>query len=591
MKKKAFPWRIISLAILFFVFFIVVLARLFYWQVLASEKLTKLAKNQYLSQKEILPSRGEIFAVDNFPLVTNKKAYLLYSSLPHLEEPLDKLAASLAPFLINEEEIKATVSASGKKKTKEEVRKEEIATKKEFLSERLNSQDLNWVILQHTISEEAKEKIENLNFKGLGFEDEPRRFYPEASMAAHLLGFVGKNEVGSDTGYFGLEGFYDIELKGRGGLVMQETDTVDDPILIGSFSNEEKKDGQSLVLHLDRSVQLIVEEKLRKAVEKYKAKSGSVVMMDAKTGGIIALAVYPSFDPREYFEFDKYLFRNSLISDAYEPGSTFKIFVMAAALDQEVLKPETKCDICQGPLKIDKYEIKTWDEKYHPDSTMTEVIQNSDNLGMVFVSRKLGLDNLWQALKDFGFGEETRIDLEGEIPCFLKAKEKWNEVDSAVAAFGQGIAVSGIQMVRACGALANEGKLMEPHVVKEIISGEKRIQIKPKIVRQVIKPKTAKLITEIMVQAVEKGETKYLKLPGYKVAGKTGTAQIPVAGHYDKEKTIASFIGFAPADKPRFVMLVKLREPEASPWGSETAAPLFFSIAKEILVYYGIQPE
>jgi len=591
MKERSFSWRIASLLIIFVTFFFIVIARLFYWQVLASESLSKLAKNQYHSQKEIIPARGEIFSLDNFPLVTNKKAYLLYTSLADLEEPFEQTAASLAPFLVAEKELKATVSASGKKKSREQVKKEKIKSKEEFLLEKFNLKDLDWVILQHKVSEEVKQKIENLNLKGLGFDEEPARFYPEASMAAHLLGFVGKNEVGKDTGYFGLEGFYDIELKGRRGLLIQETDAANEPILIGSFSNEEKKDGQNLILYLDRSIQFMLEEKLKTAVEKYKAKSGSVIIMDPNSGGIIALANYPSFDPRKYFDFDKDLFKNSVISDSYEPGSTFKIFVMAAAIDKETVKPETKCDICDKPFKIDKYEIKTWDEKYHPDSTMTEVIQNSDNIGMVFVANKLGLNDFWQYLQNFGFGQETKIDLQGETPCFLKAKRKWSEVDLTTAAFGQGIAVTGIQMVRAAAAIANQGKLMEPHVVKEIVSGKERIEIKPKVIREVIKPKTAAIIRDMMVQAVEKGEASYLKLPGYKVAGKTGTAQIPVAGHYDKEKTIASFIGFAPADKPKFVMLVKLREPKTSPWVSETAAPLFFSITKELLTYYGIQPD
>ena len=599
MKKTPFNWRIAVLLIIFIILFIVIICRLFYWQVLASEKLIKLAQSQYYSQREILASRGEIFASDKFPLVTNQKAYLLFASLSELKEPIDKLVSVLAPLFIFEEDIKATDSgeksarggSTSGRKTKGEITKERIMEKEENLLETLSLKDLNWVILQHKVSEEVKEKITGLNLEGLGFEEEPIRFYPEASMAAQLLGFVGKNETGQNTGYFGLEGFYDMELKGRRGLITQETDVADRPILIGSFSNEKKKDGQSLILYFDRSIQFIVEKKLKKAVEKYKAKSGSVVIIDSQTGGVISMAIFPSFDQREYYKYDKSLFKNSIISDSYEPGSTFKIFVMAAAIDKEVVKPETKCDICEKPLKMDKYEIKTWNDEYYPDSTMTEVIEHSDNLGMVFVSQKLGIDGFYEYLGKFGFGERTGIDLQGETPCFLKHKKKWSEIDLATASFGQGIATTGIQMVRAAAVIANGGNLMDIHVVKEIISGNERIEIKPKITRGVIKPKTAKLIKKMMVQAVEKGEAKYLKIPGYKIAGKTGTAQIPVAGHYDEEKTIASFIGFAPADKPKFVMLVKLREPKTSPWGSETAAPLFFSIAKDLFTYYGIQPD
>ncbi|PIS09157.1 hypothetical protein COT75_02760 [Candidatus Beckwithbacteria bacterium CG10_big_fil_rev_8_21_14_0_10_34_10] len=583
MKKPPFFWRLQSLKIIFILLFIAIISRLFYWQVLARESLANLAKNQYYSEKEIQSKRGEILASDNFPLASNKTAYLLFTSLREINKPVKEIALKLAPFTFFEEEA----SQEGKKKP---LKKDLIKKEEENLLEKLQLDNLSWVILKHKILKEDKEKIEDLKLKGLGFEEEQIRYYPEASMAAHLLGFLGKNEAGQDTGYFGLEGYYDNELRGRQGLLTQETDAANKPILIGSFFSQEKKDGQNLVLHLNRSIQFMVEEKLEKAVEKYGAKSGSVMIMDPWTGGVIALANYPSFDPKKYYLFDKDKFINDLISDSYEPGSTFKIFVMAAALDKEVVKSNTKCDICDKPLKIDKYEIKTWDEKYHPDSTMDKVIQNSDNLGMVFVSRKLGLDDFFQYLTDFGFGSLTEIDLQGETEALLKDKSFWNNVDLATASFGQGLAVSGTQLLRATGAIANGGKLMKPQVVKEIISSGERIKIEPEVLREVIKPKTAKIITEMMVQAVEKGETKWLKIKGYQVAGKTGTAQIPVAGHYDTEKTIASFVGFAPAKEPKFVMLVKLREPSSSPWGSETAAPLFFSITKELLLYYGIPP-
>lgn len=589
MKKKHPSWRALSLAVIFVLLFCLVALRLFYWQVLAGERLNDLAKGQYHFQKEIPALRGEILAADGSPLITNQKAYLLYSSLPNLNQPAEKIASLLAPFLVSETD--SETSFSGDLKIDQTIKKEKVKEEQKDLVAKLELNDMVWIALQHRLPEEVKQKIESLDLKGIGFEEEAVRFYPEASMAAHLLGFVGKDEEGKDIGYSGLEGFYDIELKGRPGLMSLEKDALNEPILIGSFFSQERKDGQSLILHLDRTVQFIVERKLKEAVEKYKAKSGSVVIMNPENGGVVALADYPSFDPKKYYQYDKSLFKNSVISDAYEPGSTFKIFVMAAAIDNKAVKPETKCDICDKPFKIDKYEIKTWDEKYYPNSNMSEVIQHSDNLGMVFTARKLGFEDFWNYLNNFGFGEQTKIDLQGEISASLRQREKWSEVDLVTAAFGQGIATTGIQMIRACAAVANGGKLLEPHVVEKIISGEKTIDIKPKVIRQVIQPKTAKIITEMMVQAVEEGEAKYLKIPGFKIAGKTGTSQIPVAGHYDEEKTIASFIGFAPASKPKFVMLVKLREPGTSPWGSETAAPLFFSISRELLIYYGVQPD
>jgi cell division protein FtsI/penicillin-binding protein 2 len=566
--------------------FIVVAVRLFYWQVIASGKLSALAKKQYHSQEEISAERGEILASDEFPLAANQKVYLLFTDLEKFKDEAGKIAKKLAPLLVTDDQLVASESAEKKKEKEQLIKQKEID-----LEDSLTNEELDWVALQHKINKDIKEKIEAMEIEGLGFEEEWLRFYPEASMAAGLIGFVGKNEQGKDTGYFGLEGFYDIELKGRGGLLTQQIDAARLPILIGSFTNLEKRDGQDLVLYLDRAVQFIVEDKLREAVEKHDAKSGEVVVLDPQTGGVLAMASYPSFDPNKYYQCEKEIFRNPIVSDAYEPGSTFKIFVMASALDSDAVKEDTKCDICTGPLKIDKYEIKTWNEKYYPDSNMTDVIVHSDNIGMVFVSRKLDRAKFLDYLHNFGFGKKTQIDLQGENPCSLKRENKWSSVDMATASFGQGIAVTAIQVARAASVIANEGNLIEPHVVKKFVSGEEQIEVRPKIIKRVIKEKTAEAIKDMMVKAVEHGESRYLKLKGYKVAGKTGTAQIPVAGHYDEEKTIASFVGFAPADEAKFVMLVKLREPTSSPWGSETAAPLFFDIAKELLIYYGIQPD
>ena len=223
---------------------------------------------------------------------------------------------------------------------------------------------------------------------------------------------------------------------------------------------------------------------------------------------------------------------------------------------------------------------------------MTKVLERSSNVGMVYVGRKLGKEKLIGFMKQFGLGAPTGIDLEEETSPELRPERAWSEIDLATASFGQGIAVTPIQMIRAVGALANNGALMEPHVVASIVDERgKAVDIKPKKVRQVISPSTARIITEMMVAAVDNGEAKWAKPKGYRIAGKTGTAQIPVAGHYDEDKTIASFVGFAPADNPRFVMLVTLREPSSSPWGSETAAPLFFTISRDLFTYWGIPPQ
>lgn len=558
-------WRAKALLLTFCFFAFLVSARLFYWQILESEKLQSLASSQYSQEEEIPARRGQILTSDGFPLVTNKEAYLVYALPPQLEENREEISTRLAKVL----EVQ----------TQEEIQK------------KLETKNLVWVPLARKVDREKKEEIEKLSLSGIGFEEEAKRDYPEGSMAAQLLGFVGKDAAGKDKGYFGLEGFYDRLLTGRPGVLRQEKDPSGRPILVGQRLKEEEVPGRDLELFLDRDIQFMVEEKLKKGLERYGAKAGSVVVMDPQTGGILAMASFPNYDPENYAKSDKSLFPNPVVAESFEPGSIFKILVMSAAINEQVVSPEDRCPKCAGPRTIGEYTIKTWDEKYRPEETMTEIIQYSDNVGMAYVAEKLGTEKMVSYLKKFGLGEETGVDLEEEGTPFLRKESDWAEIDLATAGFGQGVAITPIQMVTATAAIANGGKLLEPQVAREIKSPEKEIEIKPKVKREVISEKTAKILTEMMINSVEKGEAKWAKPSGFRIAGKTGTAQIPIAGHYDKEKTIASFVGFAPADNPRFVMLVTLREPSTSVWGSETAAPLWFDIAKEIFVRWGILPE
>jgi cell division protein FtsI/penicillin-binding protein 2 len=446
----------------------------------------------------------------------------------------------------------------------------------------------NYAILARNLSVDEKHSIENLHLDGLNFDESFVRGYPEASMSAHLAGFVGRNDLGEPTGYFGLEGFYNRELAGQPGIEKQEKDAVGNPLMIGDYRQLATRDGRTLKLNVDRSVQYIAEEELKKGIERYGAASGEILIMDPTTGGILAMASLPTYDPAKFYEYDTSLYKNPSVADAYEPGSTFKVLVLAAAINENKVKIDDRCDVCNGPLPIDKYVIKTWNNQYHPDSTPAEIIANSDNVGMVWVERKLGGDKMVDYLKNFGFGDKTGIDLQEEIAPALRPK--WGDIDYATSSFGQGIAVTSIEMVRAVAAIASGGKLMEPHVVSEVI-GDTTTQIEPKVVRQVITKDTADKMTDIMIGSAEHGDAKWTRLPDYTVAGKTGTAQIPVAGHYDADKTIASFVGFAPAHNPRFVMLVKLREPQTSQWGSETAAPLWFTVARKLLMHYQIPPD
>lgn len=566
---------------LIFIFALAIIARLFYWQFLS----TYSGRNVYSQENVIPPTRGEIFASDNFPLITNQEAFLIYAKPKELKEDPAALAKKISPFLISEKYATASAALSPQEQNQKDG---EIKNIEANLTKKLSDKNLFWVQIARKVAKGAKLKLESLKIAGLGFEPDDKRFYPEGSMAAQLLGFVGSDKFGSDTGYFGLEGYYDKQIRGKPGRIGSEKDPFGFPILVGKYREVKPQKGASLYTTIDRVVQFIVERELAQAVERYGAKEGSVIVEDPKTGHILAMATYPNYNPAFFAEFDPKLYRNPVVADTYEPGSTFKLVTMSAALDLSVVGPEVRCDVCSGPRQIGGFEISTWNKKYYPDSTMTEVIQHSDNIGMTFVSEKLGLDKFYSYIGKFGFGQKTGIDLQEETPAPIRAKKDWHTIDLSTVAFGQGIAVTPIQMLQAVSTIASGGKLISPKVVAKIVDNGEEELVKPDFEKQVISPKTAAQITEMMVNAVDRGEAQAFKPGGYRIAGKTGTAQIPLAGHYDPAKTIASFVGFAPADDPKFVMLVRFTEPTSSPFGSETAAPTFFAIARDLFNYYGI---
>ncbi len=338
-------------------------------------------------------------------------------------------------------------------------------------------------------------------------------------------------------------------------------------------------------------MQFLAEQKLKDGIKRYGASGGAVGIMDPKTGDIIAMAAEPSFDPQKYWEYSDAEYKNPFITNTYEPGSTLKPIVMASALDAGLITPQTKCNICAGPVSVSGYELHTWNDKYYKDTNMIDVIRHSDNTGMVFVALKLGADRMIDYLAKFGIGKTTDIDFERANNPPFKARNAWYDVDLATTGFGQGISVTPIELLTAFSALANEGKIMKPRVVTafENPNGEV-LKIPTKVVSTPISSKTAKIMTQILVNAVENGEAQWTKLKGYRIAGKTGTASIPVKGHYDPDSTITSFIGFAPAEDPKFIMLVILDKPATSIYAAETAALVFCDIARDLLTYYGVLP-
>lgn len=547
----------------FIVLFLSIIARLFYWQIVKAEELSVLGQAQYGSLITLQPKRGEIKTSDGFPVASNKVSYLVFANPKEVKEK-DKTAMLLSSQL-----------------------GEDIASVSSVLS-----LDKVWVRVKANVTPETKETLSKLQLTGIGFEEESTRFYPEASLAAHLIGFVGKGEYGENKGYFGLEGYYDRQLAGKPGKAVQIHDAFGRPILSRVNENAGAIDGRSITLSLDRTVQFIAEKALAEGVERYGASGGMVGIIDPATGQILAMASMPSFDQGKYQEYSETLYKNPFISSLYEPGSTFKSLVMSSGFDSDAVEPYTKCPICAGPVSLGGYEIRTWNNTYTKNVTMIDVIKNSDNIGMVYVSQKLGLSEMLQYFEKFGIGHLTGIDLQGEVSAEIKPEDNWYEIDVATASFGQGVSVTPMQLLSGFAAIANEGIRMEPHVVSKIETADgKTIDIPAKEVSRPISSTTAKVMTEVLVNAASHGEANFARLKGYRIAGKTGTAQIPIAGHYDPNKTIASFIGFAPANKPKFAMLVIVDRPTTSIYGSETAAPIFFRIAKDLLMYYGIPPE
>ncbi len=544
--------------LLFTILFFFILVRLFYIQIL--DPLSSNS-NEYLKYRKILPQRGKIYDRNKQPFAINQTKYNLYVE-PKKMKNKDKLVERL-----------------------EEVLKLGEAT----LEAKIDETKV-WVAITSNLTKEQKEKIERQKFPEVGFNEDPQRYYPEASLAAHLIGFVGKNQKSENIGYFGVEGYYDKELGGLPGILKAERDLFGRTILLGNQERIEPENGHDIVLTIDKAVQEIAKQKLKNGVERYKAKEGCVIVADPYTMEILALSCLPDFDVEQYFKFSEPFFTNHAISSIYEPGSTFKPLIVAAALQEKKIEPDEFYNE-SGPIKFGQYQIKTWNDKYEGKISITRILEKSSNVGMVHIGQKLGNKNIQNYVRKYGFGNTTGIDLQGEAGGVIKPNSEWKEIDYATATFGQGMGVTPIQMITAFSSLINGGELLKPHVVKSIITDGDERQIPKREVAKMIDRRTSEIIKRMLVSTVERGEYKWVRPKGYLIGGKTGTAQIPVEGKYDPSKTIASFIGFAPADKPKFITLVMLKEPKTSIYGSETAAPLFFEIAKDLLVYYNIAPE
>ncbi|MFN3301417.1 MAG: peptidoglycan D,D-transpeptidase FtsI family protein [Patescibacteria group bacterium] len=569
-KKKNIFSRIIFLGIIFFILWGMILLRLAKLQIIDWQKYQSLAQEMRTFEKERESERGEIFVREGnemIPIAINIYSYNLYAKPNEIKDPVGTARLIAESLKIPIQETNNDFQEILKKVSKKN----------------------DWYeILKKGLSQEEVDEIKTKKIKGIDFEKKIERFYPEGRYFSHLLGFVGfKGE--KKEGRYGLEEYYENILSGKEGLIKGEKGIGGVLIPSGKTIFKEAKNGANLILTINRTIQIKTCEILTKAIEKYQAESGNIIVVDPKTGEIISLCNWPTFDPNRYNEVKEIsIFSNRAISSQFEPGSVFKTITFAAALEEGKITPELTYED-KGVLKIGGRTIKNAAGKVYGRRTMREVLEKSINTGAVFVAQKIGLDKFREYVEKFGFGEKTGIDLVGEIKGDIKNLSKKEEIYLATASFGQGIAVTPLQMVMSFAAIANQGKLMKPYLVKEIISDDYYFKNEPKEIRQVISPKTAEILKNLLISVVKNGWGKRAGVKGYLVAGKTGTAEVPQSKGYSSS-TIHSFAGFAPADDPKFVAFVKLDNPKLGKFSDRTAAPTFGELADFILKYYKIPP-
>jgi len=448
--------------------------------------------------------------------------------------------------------------------------------------------------LEKKVEEWRIDQLKEMDLLGINFIRKPFRYYPEDELAANVVGFVGKNDEGNDIGRYGVEGYWQKELVGSGGFFAGAKSAIGGRIPLAGWAFEPAENGVELLLTIDRTLQFKACEKLGSAMEEFGATSASLVIMDPNSGAVRVMCSLPDFDPNKYNQVESIgVYNNTSVFTPYEPGSIFKPVAMAAALNEEVLTPETTFFDSGSVLGGCSKPIENAGGKIYELQNMKGVLENSINTGMVFVAEKLGKKKLQEYVEDFGFGVKTGIRLDSESSGTIESlsKNKGDDIDcyAATGSFGQGITATPLQMVTAFGVIANGGLLMKPYIIEEMRYSDGNIdRFRPKEIRRVVDSRSALLLSGMLVNVVDSGQAGSAGVNGYYVAGKTGTAQIPGPGGYTDE-TNHSFVGFAPVDDPKFVMIVKFEKPRRK-YSSSTAAPVFGDIASFMLQYYQVPP-
>ena len=523
-------------------------------QVFHNDKYQNKALEQRLHEVKVEPKRGIIYDRNNVELAVSASSDTVVAAPKDIENP-NQVAQKLSQILdMSTEEVKKRITKSA-----------------------------NAVYVERKITAQQTKKIQQLNIDGIYFTEESKRFYPKDNLASHLLGFAGVDSQGLQ----GIEYYYDRYLRGDPGKISIENDAIGRKIPNGIKNYVAPDDGTNVHLTIDHVLQYIAERELDKAMQEHNAQAATIIMMNPETGGVLALANRPTYNPNNFADYSAELWRNRAISDTYEPGSTFKIITAAAALEEGVVHPNDKF-YCPGHIDVAGQTINCWKKEGHGKQTFSEVVENSCNPGFVQVGERIGEEKFDKYIRAFGFGKKTGIDLPGEAKGLLYSLNNIGPVELATISFGHGISVTPMQLITAISAVANDGQLLEPHLVDEVKEKDGNVvkSITPQKVRRVISQQTASTVRRLLTGVVEDGSGKKAKVKGYKIGGKTGTAK-----HYGKKLYDASFVGMLPANDPKLVTLVVMYGVDSYPYyGSQVAAPIFHNVVKDAVRYLELPP-
>lgn len=560
--KRKIKIRILLTGLIFGILFVIIGIKAAYLQLYCGPWLSKKAANQYETSYIKCGKRGILYD-------TNYK---------ELSVTVDTFSVAVYPNRINNVQ-KTALNIGHILNIEKNVLRKKLKLNKPFV----------WIkrqVAPHKVKN-IKKLIKKYDLKGIDFIPEHKRYYPSKTLAAQVLGFSGIDGKGLE----GIEFYYNRYLASSASQFKVLKDA------FGRWFETEKNaeknnDGNNIVLTIDKNIQYIAEKALEEVVLKYKADAGMAVVMVPETGAILSMAHYPFFNPNDFGKYQCEVWRNRIVTDRFEPGSTMKIFLAAAAIDSGYCDTNTIFYCENGKYQIGTHAVH--DTHAYNWLSLQEIIKYSSNIGAVKVCERIGKNTIYNAFSKFGFGVKTQIDCPGEVAGKLSHFSNWKKIDAGAISFGQGLSVSAIQLITAACAIANDGILMKPYVVQAILDKKNNVikQINPCVIRRAVSAKTARKVKKIMQTVVEKGGTgNKAALEGYYICGKTGTAQkFDESGTYAKGKYISSFLGFAPAENPKMAILVVLDEPSIKYYGGIVAAPAFKKIAQKTLDYLNIFP-